>query len=30
MIKTLFISALLYASIMGLWIAWGLTHAYPQ
>ena len=30
MTKTLLISALIYFTIIGLWIAWGLTHAYPQ
>jgi len=30
MIKTLLVSTLIYSSIMGLWIYWGLTHAYLQ
>jgi len=28
MIKTIFALSLIYATLIGLWIYWGLTHAY--
>ena len=30
MSKTLLALTLIYGSTIGLWIYWGLTHAYPQ
>ena len=30
MFKTLFVLTVIYGSTIGLWIYWGLTHAYPQ
>jgi hypothetical protein len=28
--RDIIVSSLVYFSIMGLWIWWGLTHAYPS